>query len=48
MMCNKRAQRDVTSGAGSAEDALNDYDVQLCVSLRTDAAAMGGRRKEGG
>ena len=33
MMSNKRARREVTSGAGSVEEALNEDDVQLCVSL---------------
>lgn len=33
MMSNKRARREVTSGAGSMEEALNEDDVQLCVSL---------------
>lgn len=46
MMSNKRAQQEVTSGSGSVEEVLNEDDVQLCVSLWTDATAMGGRRKE--
>lgn len=33
MMSNKRAWREVTSGAGSVEEALNENDVQLCLSL---------------
>lgn len=48
MMSNKRARREVTSGAGSVEEALNEDDVRLCVSLWTDAAAIGGRRRREG
>lgn len=33
MMSNKRAWREVTSGAGSVEESLNKADVQLCLLL---------------
>lgn len=45
-MSNKLAWREVTSGAGSVEEALNEAEVQLCVSLWTDAAEVGGGRRE--